>query len=94
MRSISACTASRPSADRVCPTGMDHLGAMLNGNLDDLVASEISTNGGVLSTLANDVRLIGLCFPSISNCGCDCIARQPGRRRWPRLDRRRDIEGG
>jgi hypothetical protein len=43
---------------------MDHLSAMLNGNLDDLVASEISTNRGVLPALANDVGLVGLCGPS------------------------------
>lgn len=33
---------------------------MLNSNLDDLVTSEIGTDGGVLATLANDIRLIGL----------------------------------
>lgn len=39
---------------------MDHLHTVLNGDLDDLVTRKISTNGGVLSALANDVRLIGL----------------------------------
>lgn len=86
----SVKATSRPSGERFYPTGVDHLGAMVDGNLNDLVGGEISTNGGVLSTLANDVRLIGLCVPSISNCNCDCIARQPGRWRWPwpRLTRR------
>ena len=42
-------------------TGMDHLGAVFDGNLDDLVAGEISSNRGVLAALANDVCLIGLC---------------------------------
>jgi hypothetical protein len=40
---------------------VDHLDTVLKSDLDDLVASEISTNGGVLATLANDVRFIGLC---------------------------------
>jgi len=42
-------------------TGMDHLGAMLNGDLDDLVAGKISTNGSVLPALSNHVCLVGLC---------------------------------
>ncbi len=40
---------------------MDHLGAMLDGNLDDLVASKVGADRCVLPALANDVRLIGLC---------------------------------
>lgn len=40
---------------------MDHLGAMLECDLDNLVAREISANRGVLPTLANDVGLVGLC---------------------------------
>lgn len=40
---------------------MDHLCAMLDGDLDNLIGGEISSNWGVLSTLANDVCLIGLC---------------------------------
>ena len=39
---------------------MDHLSAMLDGNLDNLVASEIGTNRGVLASLANDICLVGL----------------------------------
>lgn len=42
-------------------TGVDHLGAMLECDLDNLVAREISANRGVLSALANDVGLVGLC---------------------------------
>ena len=33
---------------------------MLDGNLDDLVASQVGTNGRVLAALANLVGLIGL----------------------------------
>lgn len=40
---------------------MDHLRAVLDSNLDNLVSSEISTDRGVLAALANDVCLIGLC---------------------------------
>lgn len=40
---------------------MDHLGAMLDGNLDNLVAGEVSSNRSVLPALANDVCLVGLC---------------------------------
>lgn len=39
---------------------MDHLGAMLQCDLDNLVASEISADRGVLAALANDVGLVGL----------------------------------
>lgn len=42
-------------------TRMDHLSAVLQGNLDNLVASQIRTDRRVLAALANDVRLIGLC---------------------------------
>lgn len=34
---------------------------MLECDLDNLVAREISANRGVLSALANDVGLVGLC---------------------------------
>ncbi len=47
---------------------MNHLGAVVDSNLDDLVASEVGTDGGVLPALANDVRLIGLCCPLVSGC--------------------------
>lgn len=40
---------------------MNHLGTMLDSNLDDLVASQVSSDGGILSTLSNDICLIGLC---------------------------------
>lgn len=42
-------------------TWVNHLRAMLDGNLDDLISSEISTDRGVLTALANDVCLVGLC---------------------------------
>ena len=47
-------------------TRMDHLGAMLQGNLDDLVASEISSNWSILSALTNDVGFVGLYNNDIS----------------------------
>lgn len=46
----------------VLHTRMDHLGAMLDGDLDDFVGGEISSNWSILSTLANDVCLVGLCL--------------------------------
>lgn len=39
---------------------MNQLSAVLNGNLDNLVAGEISSDRGVLASLANDVGFIGL----------------------------------
>lgn len=39
---------------------MDHLGAVLHSDLNDLVTSEVSSNGRVLAALANHVRLVGL----------------------------------
>jgi hypothetical protein len=45
---------------------MDHLSTMLHGNLDDLVAGQVSTDGRVLASLANDVGLVGLCDNSQS----------------------------
>ena len=51
------------SSDRFVerPTRVNHLNAMLDGNLDNLVAGKISSHGGVLAALANDVGLVGLC---------------------------------
>jgi hypothetical protein len=40
---------------------VDHLRAVLNGNLDDLITSQIGADRGVLPALADDVRLVGLC---------------------------------
>lgn len=42
-------------------TRVDHLCTVLNGNLDNLVAGEIGSDGGVLATLSNDVGFVGLC---------------------------------
>ena len=42
------------------PTRMDHLDAVLDSDLDNLVACEISPHGGVLTSLANDVGFVGL----------------------------------
>jgi hypothetical protein len=39
---------------------VNHLSAVLNGNLDDLIASQISTDRGVLASLADDVGFVGL----------------------------------
>ena len=41
-------------------TRVDQLSAVLNSNLDDLVAGEISSDRGVLASLANDVGFVGL----------------------------------
>lgn len=43
-------------------TRMDHLRAMLQSDLDNLVSSQISTYRGVLAPFANDVGFIGLCL--------------------------------
>lgn len=43
-------------------TRVNHLGAVLQGDFDDLVARQISPDRGVLAALANDVGLIGLCI--------------------------------
>ena len=42
-------------------TRMDHVGAMLQSDLDDLIAGKVGANRGILAALANDVGLIGLC---------------------------------
>ena len=42
-------------------TRVDHLGTVLNANLDNLITREIGSNGGVLTTLSNDVGFVGLC---------------------------------
>lgn len=53
-------------------TRVDHLSAMLFSDFNDFVASEISSNRGVLASLANDVGFIGLCssttFLSVQQC--------------------------
>jgi hypothetical protein len=41
-------------------TRVNQLSAVLNSNLDDLVAGEISSDRGVLASLANDVGFVGL----------------------------------
>jgi hypothetical protein len=35
---------------------------VLDGDLDDFVAGKISSDGGILTTLANDVGFVGLCY--------------------------------
>lgn len=40
---------------------MDHLRAVLDSDLDNLIACEISSHRGVLASLANDVGFVGLC---------------------------------
>lgn len=42
------------------------MSAVLYGNLDDLVAGEISCDRGVLASLANDVGFVGLCGKAVS----------------------------
>jgi hypothetical protein len=41
-------------------TGVDHLHAVFDRNLDNLITSQVCADRGVLSTLANDVGFIGL----------------------------------
>lgn len=41
-------------------TWVDHLDSMFQSNLDNLVASEIGSYRGILTTLSDDVCLIGL----------------------------------
>ena len=45
---------------------MDHLGSMLQRNLNDFVTGQICTNRGVLAAFSNDVCLIGLCRLTVS----------------------------
>jgi hypothetical protein len=40
---------------------MDHLNSMLESNLDDLVARQVSPNRCILTTLSDHVGLIGFC---------------------------------
>ena len=51
---------------------MNQLSAVLNGNLDDLVAGEISSDRGVLASLANDVGFIGLWENKVSTKHRSC----------------------
>ena len=40
---------------------MDHLHTVLDGDSDDLVASQVGADRGELTSLANDVGFVGLC---------------------------------
>lgn len=42
-------------------TRVDHLNTVLEGDLDNLITGQVGADGGILSTLANDVGFIGLC---------------------------------
>lgn len=42
-------------------TRMNHVHAMLEGNLDDLISSQVCPNWCVLASLANDISFISLC---------------------------------
>ena len=44
-----------------CHTRVNHLGTVLNGNLDDLVAGQVSADRSILPSFANDVCFVGLC---------------------------------
>ena len=44
-----------------CHTRVNHLGTVLNSNLDDLVAGQVSADRSVLPTFANDICFVGLC---------------------------------
>jgi hypothetical protein len=39
---------------------MNHLSAMFLGDLDDFTASQVSTDRGVLASLANDISFVSL----------------------------------
>ena len=41
-------------------TWMDHVDAVLNGNLDNLITSQVCADWRILATLANDISFIGL----------------------------------
>lgn len=73
------------SVGNVKLTRVDHLGAMLQCDLDNLVAREISANRGVLPALANDVGLIGLCStePHVRILSTMTSVRSGGRRVGP-----------
>lgn len=55
-----------PGVNWEAQTRVDHVGTMLDGNANDLITSKIGPNGGILTTLADDVGLIGLCENSQS----------------------------
>jgi hypothetical protein len=59
---------------------MDHVDIVLDRNLDDLIAGEVSTNGCVLPTLPNLVGLIGLlpvhAEAILMTVDCNCMQRQ------------------
>lgn len=52
-------------------TRVDHLGAMLQSDFDNLIPSQISTYWGVLAPFANDVGFIGLCFKHHPLSACE-----------------------
>ena len=45
---------------------MDQLSTVLNSDLDNFVASEIGTDGGILTALSNNVGFVGLCDFSLA----------------------------
>ena len=61
-------------------TGVDHVDVVLDRDLDDLVAGEVSTDGGVLPALPDLVGLIGLlpvhAEAVLMTVDCDCVQRQ------------------
>lgn len=59
---------SNTTEEQCSLTRVDHLSAMIFGDFDDLVASQISPDRGVLASLANDVGFIGLYFDRWSVC--------------------------
>jgi hypothetical protein len=46
---------------------MDHLSAVLDSNLNDLITGQVSPDRSVLAALANDVCFIGLCDKCVSS---------------------------
>lgn len=45
---------------QVTHTRMDQLDTVLNSNLDNLVASKVGADRGVLATLSNDIGFVSL----------------------------------
>lgn len=45
---------------------MDHLGTMLNSNLDDFVTGKIGADRSVLPTLSDHICFVGLCNDNVS----------------------------
>jgi hypothetical protein len=45
---------------------MDHIYVMLESDLDDFISSQVRSNWGILTSLANDIGLVGLYYRCLS----------------------------